>query len=515
MRPWIPLLMLLAVFANCSTVGTLSIGTTVPIDELQRQTNLRAWVSGEIESGEIERAFYAMELLKTRSYAAQRLLAQNRQGAPTASVHHDLRPLFAEVFGDQNNTQEAPTLVASRGLMRIGASPQKQMLSFDAAADKAFWDDQRLFRKRIAAQMPNRHALLHSFAVTTSDEALGIVAGSDVALSFFIDGEQVRVFVLQGQRMRVVSLRSSTSELRAMTRALLAAVSAPPATADDTNWLQHAARLYDALLAPLHLSQDSIKGLYVVPDGFLGSVPFALLAEPIGSERHILLERMRVSYLPSITIYRRLMMREILERPPAILAIGNPGYSVPVPDLPSAEREARVVSNIFATKSYLKGQEASESAIRKALPKYNLLHFATHGVLLGQHVPGASSLLVAADDENDGLLSAAEISGLDLSHLYLAVLSACETSVGTDTAASLDVASLAGAFMAAGAPSVLGSLWKVSDDSTTQLFVSFYSAFLELGAGDALRGAQLAVRARPGLAHPYYWAAFVLYGWDK
>jgi CHAT domain-containing protein len=69
--------------------------------------------------------------------------------------------------------------------------------------------------------------------------------------------------------------------------------------------------------------------------------------------------------------------------------------------------------------------------------------------------------------------------------------------------------------MIAGAPTVLGSLWNVSDASTTRLMLDFYSEFLTTGAGEALARAKRKMRADARYRHPYYWAAFALYGWDK
>ncbi len=224
------------------------------------------------------------------------------------------------------------------------------------------------------------------------------------------------------------------------------------------------------------------------------------------------MEQLRVTYLPSASVYRHLIQKETLESPPRFLAIGNPTFSVGVPSLPFAGSEAETLSFVFDDASLMTGNGATEGRIKRALLDHNILHFATHGVLL--EAPGASSLMVGADDfGNDGFLSAAEIAGLDLSHSYLAVLSACETAVTAEGAT--DLASLTSAFMTAGVPGVIGSLWKVADTSTTHLMLDFYREFLASGAGESLRRAQIALASRAEYQHPYYWAPFLLYGWDK
>ena len=89
------------------------------------------------------------------------------------------------------------------------------------------------------------------------------------------------------------------------------------------------------------------------------------------------------------------------------------------------------------------------------------------------------------------------------------------TSVGESEGASIDLSTLTGAFLGAGAPSVIGTLWQVADESTTLLMVDFYEQLLELGAGESLRRSQLRLARSKRFAHPYFWAAFVIHGWGK
>jgi hypothetical protein len=78
------------------------------------------------------------------------------------------------------------------------------------------------------------------------------------------------------------------------------------------------------------------------------------------------------------------------------------------------------------------------------------------------------------------------------------------------------VLGLTGAFMAAGVPSVIATLWPVSDEVTERLVRVFYSSLEQgLSVGDALRVAQSAIRSDPGTSHPFYWAGFILVGEDR
>jgi CHAT domain-containing protein len=111
---------------------------------------------------------------------------------------------------------------------------------------------------------------------------------------------------------------------------------------------------------------------------------------------------------------------------------------------------------------------------------------------------------------NDGILTAMEVSQLDLEKTELVVLSACETALG-DIRTGEGVFGLQRAFLAAGVSSLVMSLWKVSDQATAEFMVHFYRSWLS-GASkrDALREARRQLREQ--YTDPQIWAAFVLVG---
>lgn len=167
-------------------------------------------------------------------------------------------------------------------------------------------------------------------------------------------------------------------------------------------------------------------------------------------------------------------------------------------------------------------EEASEIGLLRSLPKqsrWRAVHLACHG-LPDADSPLHSALALSVDANNDGLLTCLEVFRLRVP-ADLVVLSACETAGGKiyDTEGTLG---LTRAFMFAGTPRVISSLWKVDDEATRALMVRFYELWRksdgeEKGAAAALRGAQAFVRdhaEHPEWAHPYYWAAWVLWGLD-
>ena len=153
-------------------------------------------------------------------------------------------------------------------------------------------------------------------------------------------------------------------------------------------------------------------------------------------------------------------------------------------------------------------KNASETLLKASAGSYRYLHIASHGIFNADD-PMASALLLSESDQDDGLLSVAELFDLRL-NADLVTLSACETALGEVTGGD-DVIGFTRGFLYAGAESIVSSLWKVSDAATNQLMQAFYEGLPEQGKSAALRQAQLALKG--GFHdHPYYWAAFQLTG---
>ena len=111
------------------------------------------------------------------------------------------------------------------------------------------------------------------------------------------------------------------------------------------------------------------------------------------------------------------------------------------------------------------------------------------------------------DGVEDGVVTAYEISQLNLSNTELVVLSACETGLG-DVKGTEGVFGLQRAFKMAGAKKMIVSLWKIPDKETSELMTGFYSYWLKGKMIDAaFAQAQADMRKKYS---PYYWAAFVL-----
>ena len=156
------------------------------------------------------------------------------------------------------------------------------------------------------------------------------------------------------------------------------------------------------------------------------------------------------------------------------------------------------------------GTAASESSFKAQSGDKAVVHLATHGIL-NSTSPLDSEILLAADDKEDGHLSAREIMQLDL-NADLVVLSACEMANGR-VGAGEGLIGMSWALFVAGSPSTVANLWKTDASASGSLMVDFHRE-LKSGASksDALRQAMLATMKKPEFRHPFYWAGFELIG---
>ncbi len=219
--------------------------------------------------------------------------------------------------------------------------------------------------------------------------------------------------------------------------------------------------------------------------------------------------------------------------------------------LPGTEREVNAIEKIMQTTGVQtklqKGYEATEESFKNIgankNPSPRILHIATHGYFfedpkekvgssqfavgsqesvfkMSDHPMLRSGLILAGgnaawqgkqtlEGREDGILTAYEISQMNLSNTELVVLSACETGLG-DIQGNEGVYGLQRAFKIAGAKYLIMSLWQVPDKQTSLLMTTFYKKWLEnkMTIPDAFHAAQKELR-EIGL-DPYQWAGFVL-----
>lgn len=260
----------------------------------------------------------------------------------------------------------------------------------------------------------------------------------------------------------------------------------------------------------------------LVPHAGLFKVPFAALLDAGG---RMFVEDHTIAVVPAVGVMRAThKLAASAAAGNSLLAFGNPAMKLVggLGALPYAEKEVNKIAEIFgAPNSTVKiGAAATKAALRELAPKANIIHLATHG-LIDEDKPMDSAVLLATTASDDGILSVKDILQLPQLKTKLITLSACQTGRGKISGDG--VAGLSRAFIIAGTPSVMVSLWNVDDVMTEYQMNLFYKEYLG-GAtkARALRNAQLktvefmekgfpqaGARIR---ANPRYWAAFQMIG---
>lgn len=330
------------------------------------------------------------------------------------------------------------------------------------------------------------------------------------------------------------------------------------------------ARKLDAqLMQPIRaLFKLQPQQLLIAPDSQLNLIPFAALVD---EQNRYLLENYRITYLTSGRDLIRTRDAIVKAQNPLVLA--NPSFNQAAPKpkagitlalsrgseersgdlarlsfspLPATAIEADAIIPLLPSARLFTGTQATVTRVKQS-PNPRILHLATHGFFLKNNLPDQpqrpghsqpftienpllrSGLALAGFNgreggDDDGVLTALEVSGLDLRATQLVVLSACETGLG-EVANGEGVYGLRRAFALAGAQSQLMSLWRVSDQGTKDLMIRYYQALAKgQGRGDALRQVQLAMLQQTiqgqdqggdlelNYQHPYYWSAFIPIG---
>jgi CHAT domain-containing protein/tetratricopeptide (TPR) repeat protein len=221
----------------------------------------------------------------------------------------------------------------------------------------------------------------------------------------------------------------------------------------------------------------------------------------------------------------------------------------PIP-LPGTRQEAQAIQRLLPQAQLFLGPEATKERLLH-LPTPGILHLATHGFFLedapepkdsrsvhhfgamsdeplaprpadpllrsglvfaGANTQAPSGSSLASSSLESSLVTALELAGLNLWGTQLVVLSACDTGRG-DVKVGQGVYGLRRAFLVSGTETVVMSLWKVEDETTSRLMQAYYrNLMVGQGRAEALREAMRSVRqSQP---HPHYWAPFIAMGRD-
>ncbi len=423
----------------------------------------------------------------------------------TVSVSEDQRAAEAAARGNEHAAFRAYMDAVEVGAQDPIKARRAELDAARAALSQSMATSQRE-AKSAAGVLQTKPALL--------DEMQGWLAPEEALVLYSLPSGEALAVVVTADEARIVRLGP--------TAAIEEACEQMHASDREKDAGPGIAALRRLAWAPLGLEEKATRVL-VSPDGALAYAPLSLLAG--GST---------VTYVPSGTTYGTLREEEKERAKPGqgVLGVGDPVYGAPpgsasgaiAPESPIAaayERGGVRLVPLPGTRDEvtavatvpLLGKDATEAGFRMAVrdrERWRAVHFACHG-LVDPENPTLSSLALTPEGQDDGFLRGLEVAAIPV-HADLAVLSGCETGKGRMFRGE-GMVGLVRAFMLAGSSRVLVSLWRVDDEATRALMTTFYERWKSgVPTAQALREAQESVKAQEKWRHPYFWAAWVLWG---
>jgi CHAT domain-containing protein/predicted negative regulator of RcsB-dependent stress response len=470
-----------------------------------------------------ERRYYYEEV--TRFYAQTHLATKDPAWLERAfhtierAKARGLLELLQERVAEHTSPEEAKVLDALYSLDPAGAEYANER----AALETRYAD---LRRARVRAQMG---ALADGPAIVGIDAVARELPGKTLLLEYALGDSASFLWIVDRKSREVVQL-PARPVVEAEVRKLRDALSRMDA--GEAALLAAARNLYTMLVAPAAARVAKAETAIIVPDGVLFELPFEVLlaSDPAAgaawSEQPFFARDVATLYAPSATVYHSLKSREGdrkygLE----LFAAGNPDFAAldprgatPLAPLPFADEEVAAIGARVkdSKKRIVTGADATETVVKQELRNGSprVVHLATHG-LVDATEPGRSSVALTPGGDDDGYFHTLEILATP-THSGLVVMSACESARGKVSRGE-GVVGLSRAFLAAGAESVVASLWAVSDESTAELMKAFYEQMLgkKKSASRSLNEARLALIESGTYSHPFYWSPFIVTGTER
>jgi len=350
----------------------------------------------------------------------------------------------------------------------------------------------------------------------------------EALFEYVISENKIHLFIIQKKQMNVITEDLDAdmwNDVSGLRKALM-----------DDNFEGYrllSNKLYSKLIAPSEeiLNKNNIKHIIVIPDGWLHYLPLEILSRSGDQDNFAtvpyLVKRFQFSYDYSANLALQFKNRKINELKVGVLAFAPEFKNISEPllteslmikrdslaSLQGTKTELKNIGQLF-TGNYFIGPAATESKFKKLARQFSIIHLATHAVVEDNN-PEFSRLIFDEDTilDEDGKLYAYELFSLQL-NAELVTLSACNTGMGKFQEGE-GLMSLARGFMYAGCPSLVVSLWSVSDKSTAEVVKLFYEGLKKgMSKDEALQQAKMEYisHSDPLEANPVYWGGLVLVG---
>jgi CHAT domain-containing protein/Flp pilus assembly protein TadD len=365
------------------------------------------------------------------------------------------------------------------------------------------------------ADAPEPEIVSHAVALPESAEQIKEKLPEGVQLvQYAVLEDKILIWVISRNEIALKQSNVSRRDLNETIQRYLKVIARPPNDQEEDVAL--AKQLYVSLIQPIEALLDSKRILCIIPDKNLSYIPFSALISP-ASQKHLVEDYViTTSQSPSVFLScSKNATQKAHVKDERLLSVGNPRFdSAAFPDLddlPNAKREAVEITSNYKDALPLLEANATAAAVKNEMPRSDVVHFALHSVL-DSDLPLNSSLLLASSG-TESQLHAYEVYRLGLERTRLVVLSSCQTGAERYYDGE-GMASLARAFLGAGVPMVVASLWPVDSAATEKLMVHFHQERRHNSSARALANAQRAMLhdSETRFQSPYYWAAFSLNG---
>ena len=357
----------------------------------------------------------------------------------------------------------------------------------------------------------------------TLEEVQQYLAPSTVLLEFWTSKNQIGVIWCTRDEYGAAQKQLSQDQSNNVVHFLREA----PGNLSD-NWRQQVEILSEILPSDLPPWPD-VRSMFIVPDGWLSTVPFELASTRNGPA---FIDRFDISYLPTAALLRRGKARRNSLHWPwqrQLVAFGDPmaqakqdhdnGFESggELQRLPYAAEEIRSIAGLAhgRTQIFIREADRKSDFLAGNAKGASLLHVASHAFADADNPEGSRiEFSPAGDRGNADYVFLRELYDLDLSGIDLATLSACDTERGKMIRGE-GVQAFGRALLFAGSKSALTTMWRVDDQATKEFMKQFYYFAIHehQPKAQALRSAKLRfLHSGTPLANPAYWAAFVLNG---
>jgi CHAT domain-containing protein len=460
-------------------------------------------------SGRSSDALVRLEALRSSAEAAQSYLIRFNFYMTVASIREEKQEVSG-AEGDYRKAVELAAMVASpisdnraklrwfhgmeeayRGLTRCLIAEGKKLEAFSV------WEEYRSSQASSAVAQDRKDWIASLSKRIPADQIL---------VSYFLAKKELVIWTLTAKGITADSVYVNETDFTQMASKLYLLCSDRNSSLHELR--KYSSQLYGRMIKPIEGIMASKDRVVFEVDDQLGNVPFEVLVDDDGK---YLIKKLLISYSPAIACHFGPQPGRFEAMRAKFLIVANPtlpaSEGLALAPLTEAETEGQKIADLFPHSTLLKNEQATPRRVESLLPQATVFHFAAHSIFES----GQLKLLLTPDENSANPIWDLGLVPADkLRSCRLAVLSACSTQ-GRGGAELHDPGNPVASLLAAGVTQVVASRWMVDSLFTADFMEQFY---LQLKHGNepdsALRAAALSISTTNN--HPYYWAAFSLFG---